>query len=282
MDPMTLMSLMQMGMNASQGFGAALGTGGSSAWGNALSGSIAGGFLSGRGAKKAKRKAQKRFKRALDTTQSIQGRGLQQQEALSRQATQQRLSGYDAAKRETERMGRASKQQALDSETQLTGRLSQGLQNRGLGSTTVGSNLQRGIAADTSRQFQGINEGLAQAFGNLAMGRSGVEAEGTRDLAGIAGQQSDLSTQLAQMRLLGGATLGSTGNFDPGSWTQGYMPNTQSGAMEGLGSLMGSMGGGDQNAQLMAMLQKLFSQGGGMGGGQGFQYPGTMVGAPIG
>lgn len=263
---MTLAALMQMGMNAGQGLGGALGQGGSAAWGNALSsipgGQVLGGYLSGRGAKKAKKKSQARFKRALNATESIQGKGLQQQEALARQATGQTLAGYDAAKREASRLGRGAKQGALDRGTQLEARASQNLASRGLGSTTAGTNLSRGIQADTSRVMGGIDEGLAGMFGDLALGRAGAEAQGTAALGDLAGQRTALDSQLAQMRLLGGATLGSTGTFDPGSWSQGYMPDTQGGMMEGLGSLMGGMGGGDQNAQLMAMLQKLFSQGG--------------------
>jgi len=263
MDPSMMMALAQLG----QGFGAALGTGGSSAWGDAFSPSVLGGYLKGRGAKKAKHKAQKRFKRALSATESIQGRGLQQQEALSRKATAQQLAGYDKARNEASRLGRTAKREALDRGTQLEARASQNLANRGLGSTTAGANLSRGISSDTSRTLGGIDEGLAGMFGDLALGRSGVEAQGTQNLAGIAGAQTDLQSQLAQMGLLGGATLGSIGNFDPGSWTPGYSQNNS----EAFGSLlggMGGMGGGGQggNQQLMQMLQQLFSQGGGMGG----------------
>lgn len=263
MDPMMMASLAQMGMNFGQGLGGAIG-GNSGDWGNALQGSVLGGYLSGRSARKQKRKAQKRFKRALDAREAIEGKGLQQQQALSRQATAQQLAGYDAARREANRMGRASKQSALDKEQQLGASLTQNLADRGLGSLTTGGNLQRGIAADTGRQIAGINEGLAGMFGDLAMGRAGAEAQGTANLAWIMGQQSDLMSQLAQMRLLGGATAGPTGTFDPGSWQPAYRPNTGPGMMEGMGALMGSMGGGGGQQDLMAMIQQLFA-----GQGQG-------------
>jgi len=257
---MTMASLAQMGMNFGQGLGGAIG-GNSGDWGNAFQGSVLGGYLSGRSARKQKRKAQKRFNRALDSREAIEGKGLQQQAALSRQATAQQLAGYDSAKKEAGRMGRASKQSALDREQQLGASLTQNLSNRGLGSLTVGGNLQRGLAADTQRQIGGINESLAGMLGELALGRSGVEAQGTANLAGIQGAQSDLMSQLAQMRLLGGATAGPTGTFDPGSFQPAYRPNTGQGMMEGMGSLMGSMGGqGGAGGQgdLMAMIQKLF------------------------
>ncbi len=257
MDPMTMAALAQMGMNFGQGLGGAIG-GNSGDWGNAFQGSALGGYLSGRRARKDKKKAQKRFKRALNARESIEGRGLQQQEALARQATAQQLAGFDAAKAEAGRMGRASKQSALDREQQLGASLTQNLQSRGLGSLTTGGNLQRGLAADTSRQFAGINESLAGMLGELAMGRAGAEAQGTANIANIAGQQSDLMSQLAQMRLLGGATAGPTGVFDPGAWQPAYRPNTGAGMMDGIGSLMGGIGGGGQG-DLMAMIQKLFA-----------------------
>ena len=277
MDPMTMAALAQMAMNAGQGIGGAFG-GNSGDWGNALQGipgfEIAGGIMSGRRARKDKKKAQKRFKRALNARESIEGRGLQQQEALARQATAQQLAGFDAAKAEAGRMGRASKQSALDREQQLGASLTQNLQNRGLGSLTTGGNLQRGLAADTSRQFAGINESLAGMLGELAMGRAGAEAQGTANIANIAGQQSDLMSQLAQMRLLGGATAGPTGEFNPNSFAPAYRPNVNNaGAMGDLMSSFGQKQGGGGNEDLMAMIQKLFSQGGGGGYGSNFVGP---------
>lgn len=260
MDPMTLMALMQMG----QGLGGGLAAGNSAGWGSALQGSVLGGYLQGRGAKKAKKKAQKRFGRALNASESIQGRGIQQQEALSRQATAQTLGGYDAAKREASRLGRGAKQDALDRGTQLEARAAQGLTNRGLGSTTVGANLSRGIQSDVSRERGRVDEGLAGLYGDLALGRAGAEAAGTAGLASIAGQQTDLMDRLQQMRQLGGATLGSTGTFDPNSFQAAFTPspmfnNESMGALMGGGGMGGGAGG--MNPQLMQMIQQLFSQG---------------------
>jgi len=239
--------------------------------------SLLGGHLSSRRAKKDKRSLQKRITKSINATESIKGRGLSQQEALTRQATQQRLGGYDAAKREASRLGRGAKQGALDRGTQLEARASQSLANRGLGSTTAGTNLSRGIQADTSRVMGGIDEGLAGMYGDLALGRAGAEAAGSEKLGDFAAQRGDMMSQLAQMRLLGGGQLGQM-QAPMGSVQSGF-EMALPGMSEAFGQYMGGAGGGDQNAQLMAMLQKLFSQG---GGGQGFQYPGTMVGAPLG
>lgn len=279
LDPATMAALAQMGMNFQQGLGSAIG-GNSGDWGNALQGipggiGIMGSMMSKRRAKKDKRKAQKRFQRALNLRESVEGGNLQKQEALARQATAQQLAGFDAAKNEAARMGRTSKQSALDREQQLGATLTQNLQNRGLGSLTVGGGHMRGITADTQRQMSGINESLAGMLGELAMGRAGAEAQGTANIAGIAGQQSDLMSQLAQMRLLGGATAGPTGSFDPGAFQPAYRPNTGSGMMEGMGSLMGGMGG---QGDLMAMIKKLFEGGGGGSYGSNFIGP-QMPGA---
>lgn len=234
MDPFT-MSMLAGGMNFGQ--------------------SLAGGHSQ----RKQRRRMKKKLGRALDATEAIQGKGLQQQQALSRQATAQQLAGYDAAKREANRMGRASKQAALDKEQQLGASLTQNLADRGLGSLTTGGNLQRGIAADTGRQIAGINEGLAGMFGDLALGRAGAEAEGTSNLAGLMGQQSDLMSQLAQMRALDGAQLGGF-QLDQNA-PQSGLQSLLGGAQTGLGMFAG-MGqqGGQQD--LMAMIQQLFNYSG--------------------
>lgn len=225
-------------------------------------------YFAGRTAKKQRKREKKRLSRAISATESIQGKGLQQQEALARQGTQQQLAGYDAAKREAQRLGQSSKQGLLDRESQLGATLSQGLTNRGLGSTTVGGNIQRGISADTQRGMMGINEGLAEMFGQLALGRSGVEAQGTQRLSDLSGQRSDLQSQLSQMGFLGGRTLG---NFQMDqSVPQSFGSQLMNAGNAGLGAFIGAgggQGGGgfDQNAQLMQMLQQLFE------GGQGHQ-----------
>lgn len=212
-------------------------------------------MLGGRSQRRQRKKMKRKLGRALDATEAIQGKGLQQQQALSRQATAQQLAGYDAAKREAQRMGRASKQSALDKEQQLGASLSQNLADRGLGSLTVGGNLQRGIASDTQRQMAGINEGLAGMFGDLALGRAGAEAEGTANLAGLMGQQSDLMAQLAQMRALDGAQLGGfqLDQNTPQSGLEGLLGGLQTGV-----GMYAGMGQNQGQQDLMGMIQQLF------------------------
>jgi|SRR6185503_276773 len=228
------------------------------------------GMLTSHAQKKQQKRYKKRFSNALSQTEAIQGRSLGQQEALTRQATAQQLAGYDSARREAERMGRSSKQGLLDRETQLQGSLSQGLTNSGLGSTTRGANLSRGLAADTGRGIAGLNEGLAGMFGDLALGRAGAEAQGSQQLAGLAGQRGDLFSNLAQMRSMGqyyGASPWGGGGPMP-EMPNSFGQNLLGGVQTGLGTFMGMGGGGGKQQGLSDdQIRWLFS---GRPGSQGY------------
>jgi hypothetical protein len=237
---------------------------------------------------KSKRRAQhkysKRLNKMANLSDSIQGSSLQQQEMLSRLGTQQLMGGYDTARKEASRLGRGSKRRALDREQQLGGSLSQGLQNRGLGSTTVGANLQRGLASDTGRQMADIDEGLAGMFGELALGRAGVEAAGSQQLAGLSQKRADLTERNQAMRTFGHLfgqspwAMGGSGQVDM-SPAQSGLSSVLGGLQTGLGAYMGmgggfgggggggqsgSMGGMDPQ-QMQQMMQWLYSSGQGQG-----------------
>lgn len=253
MNPMMMMMLPQLlqGMQGAGGQGGQMDLG---ALGGLWGSSVLGAHLNRRSAKKERKKQIKNLRGALSATESIQGASLGQQEALARAATKQQLGGYDAAKREAERLGQSSRQGVLDRETQLGARASQGLASRGLGSTTIGANLQRGIASDTNRQLQGINEGLGGMFADLALGRAGAEAAGTERLAGLAAQRGDLGSQLAQMRYLKGQTLGNFSGVNP--YPQGTLQMALPGMSQAFGQFMGSRGGqqGGMDPEMLAYL----------------------------
>ncbi len=166
---------------------------------------------------------------------------------------EQQLGGYDTARREVSRQGRGAKREALDREQQLMGQASQGLAQSGLGSTTIGANLQRGIASDTNRSMAGVDENLAGLYGNLALGRGGVEAQGSERLGQLAGARGDIMSQLAQMRSLQDLYSSSPwgGNNPLPTREPGLGQSLLGGFQTGLGTYMGMGGGG----------------GGGMGGG---------------
>lgn len=153
------------------------------------------GYLGGRKDKKKRKKIKKKIEAQRAIQRSIFGKGLSQQEALTRQATQQRLGGFDLAKKAAGMGAQGAKRAALEREQQLAGAVSQGLTQRGMGGTSVGANAQRGVAYDTTRALSGIDEQLAQYFGQLAMGRAGIEAGGTESLAGLAGERTGFDMQ---------------------------------------------------------------------------------------
>src|SRR5688572_15586292 len=208
MDPATIAAIAQMAQQMQQQSfqGGFEGGAGGDIWGalgssplGTISPGFAGiaGFMSGKKAKKKQKKLRQRIEQQRNATPAIFGKGLGQQEALTRHATQQRLGGFELAKKAAQQAAQGSKRQLHEREQQLGGRLSQGLTNRGLGSTSVGANMNRGLAADTSRQFSGIDEALGQYFGNLAMGRAGIEAGGTEALGELAAQRSNFDIQNA-------------------------------------------------------------------------------------
>lgn len=204
--------------------------------------------LGGKSKRRGQHKLAKRMRRMANISDSLQGGSLGQQEALARLATQQQLGGYDTARKEAGRLGRGAKRSALDRETQLMGRASQSMANRGLGSTTIGANLSRGIASDTNRSLADVDEGLAGLFGNLAIGRGNVEAAGSQALAGLSQKKADLFEKNAAMRtfghMFGASPYGGNGPI-PDSGPSG-LESILGGLQTGLGAYMGQGGGGQQ------------------------------------
>lgn len=248
MDPQLLSSLLGNNMGALSSFGYNVGGGGGedmyggigSLLGGALGGPIgagigglAGGLLGGRKKKKKLKKQQKKLRAEIEKqrniTRNIMGKGLSQQEALARLATEQQLGGFDTAQKAAQASANQAKRDVLSREQQTLGAASQALTNRGLGGTSRAANIQRGIASDTNRSMAGIDQGLADYFGQLAMGRAGVQAGGTQALAGLAGQRSNFDIEDAQFWLpqqlhrLGGIETQRYGGFGQGGLPGGGM-----------------------------------------------------------
>lgn len=153
------------------------------------------GYLGGRKDKKLKKKIKKRIEMQRNAQRSIFSKGMSQQEAMQRLATQQALGGFDTAKKAAQLSATGAKRSALDREKQIAGAVSQGLVNSGLGGTSVGANLRSGVAAGTNRELSNIDEQLGQYFGQLAMGRAGIEAGGTMALSDLANQRTAFDMQ---------------------------------------------------------------------------------------
>jgi len=79
--------------------------------------------------------------------------------------------GYDKGLAEVNNVGASARQRTLDREKGQIGASRQNLQSRGLGSTTVGTNLERGIGYDTNLALGQIDESLAKLRSGLQIGK---------------------------------------------------------------------------------------------------------------
>lgn len=94
--------------------------------------------------------------------------------------------GYQRARSEVSRAGQGARQAALDAGTRTMGQLSQSAIGRGLTGTTVGANLARGIASDTSRRMLEIEGALANMYAGLQTGEATAVAQGRQGLAQLS------------------------------------------------------------------------------------------------
>ena len=219
---------------------------------------MAGGYLSGR---KAAQVQDRRF----DVARGLQWqnindtrRGFAGAEGLLRQGLGATQAGFGQAFGHLSRAGVSGRQSVLDQQRQGLGAISAGLASRGLGSTTVLQNAQRGMYSDTSRRLAEIDENIGSMLANLAVGRGSAMSAGLGGLAGmrvagtqaLTGQRNDMQSILlgtvptadstggglaslgTLLALYGGkgATSGTTGGASPLSFFQGkaqsaYQPN---------------------------------------------------------
>lgn len=191
-------------------------------WG-ALAGAGLSGALGAIGSHKAntaRRTARGRGRRILDRLQGITNRSYAGQEDLLRSGISDLLRGFDVARSEAGRLAGASRRQALDTETRMAGQLGSQLQASGLGNTSIGANLQRGLAADTSRRLQDIDAGLAGLYGDIAQQRGQAAYGGQQALQGLMGQKlgSDTAIQNERYGLFTGGEMAAPppGGFDMG------------------------------------------------------------------
>jgi hypothetical protein len=111
--------------------------------------------------------------------------------------------GTKAALGDVGNIGQASRRGVLDRERGQMADLTQGLTSAGLGNTTAGAGLRRGVVGSTNRALADIDEMIAGLTANLRLG--GAQAE--------AGAHGNLA-QFFQNRGLGQADLlGQHANF---------------------------------------------------------------------
>jgi len=91
--------------------------------------------------------------------------------------------GYDQGLSEVNNIGAAARQRTIDRGDQLVGSVKQNMQSRGLASTTVGGNLERGVGYDTNLALGQIDDQLAQLRSGLRIGKGQAMYQGLSGLA---------------------------------------------------------------------------------------------------
>lgn len=143
------------------------------------------------------RRTVRRRGRASITREKARQEGLfDLQENFLQNALQSMQGGYQNALAGANRQARASSQQVRDREMGMLGQMQSDMASRGLGNTTAFANARRGLAADTSRRLQEIDQGLAQLTSGLQVGLGQAQAQGQNALAGLAQQRSSFSERM--------------------------------------------------------------------------------------
>jgi hypothetical protein len=176
-----------------------------------------------------------------EIAQYFKGREQYWQEAFPylQQALGDIEGGYNKGLAEVYGIGQEARQRTLDREKGLIGASRQALQSRGLGSTTVGANLERGISYDTNLALGQIDDQLAQLRSGLQVGKgsamAGARGNLFQALMGRAQQRYDYRTDLANVGLGMASNLASA--------DQAMSSMLVKGAAMGIGAAAGGPGG---------------------------------------
>jgi hypothetical protein len=183
------------------------------------------------------------YQNMLDQQRLAQGQLNQAGEYL--QGNNQAVLGdYARARGEIEGVGRQARSDIGRRGAQQQASVMQGLQARGLGNTSILQNAQRGVAGDTERSYQGLNESLA-------------------------GLRSGLAERTGQARFAGGQQMG---DF------MRYRTGLETGLLGQHGEFTRSrVEARDRN--LLAQLQAAALAGGGGGGGNNSAILSSLIGA---
>lgn len=120
-------------------------------------------------------------------------------------AGQRLTKGYDTARREVQNVGNVARGDLLDREKQANSAARAGLAARGLNSTTLGVNAQRGIASDTNRGLNDLGERMAGLRSGIAergaQARYGADSDLNRFMQSRAQQEYGAGSDLADFML---------------------------------------------------------------------------------
>ncbi len=114
--------------------------------------------------------------------------------------------------------GEATKGQILRREKQAQGAARASAANRGLGSSTLAQNLQRGVTADTSQAIASVDEAVAGLVSQIQQNRANSMLQAQQGLAsiyrGFAPQQASFAMEnTIQAANVGGSIAAATGSL---------------------------------------------------------------------
>jgi hypothetical protein len=160
------------------------------------------GDLTGKNAQDAANAAnEERYKQALalfDQGLPEVRTGFQQQRGMLARAVNTTRAGTNKALGEIAMMGARGRQAYTDQGQKALGQGSAALIQRGLGTSSALGGLARGVAADTARGVQSVNEGAAGARANVMQDEAARVAQ-IQSL--IGGSYANEGSSLAQWRL---------------------------------------------------------------------------------
>jgi len=104
--------------------------------------------------------------------------------------------GYERARKQAHRTGQSYKRGATDRAKRLTGSIESDAITRGIGSTNVVANLRRGVASDTERRIQEIDDRLAQVLSGIEERATGAQYRAISDLSQFFFNRSQAESQL--------------------------------------------------------------------------------------
>jgi hypothetical protein len=148
------------------------------------------------------------------------------------QRTDQVLGDIDRARADLGGAVRQTRRDIYDNRTRTEASAQQGLIGSGLSNSSIGANMQRGIAADTSRQLGAANQALALGLSGLERQRAGVRSA-------LLGDQANLNIQEQQ------SFANIANNYANALNQQGAVPGAPSSGGSQLGGLLGLALGGE-------------------------------------
>lgn len=93
--------------------------------------------------------------------------------------------GFGQARADLSRSGGRARTSIMDNQARGLGAINTGLAQKGLGSTTILQNAQRGLYSDTSRQLAEVDEALGSQMSGLRLGEMNAKLGATSALAGL-------------------------------------------------------------------------------------------------